>query len=88
MTSRTKFTVFKIRNDALVCTHNNPGITTQKEQLFVGYRKSETKELSIEVKFRLGKNPGDWEPGSQPTWHLAEGFCDLAERFWDLAEQF
>ena len=40
------------------------------------------------VDTRLGKNPGDWEPGSQPTWHLAEGFCDLAERFWDLAEQF
>ena len=32
------------------------------------------------------KNQGTWDPGSQPTLHLAEGLWDLAEGFWDLAE--
>ena len=32
------------------------------------------------IHIRLGKNPGTWEPGSQPTWHFAEGFWILTEK--------
>ena len=46
-----------------------------------------TLQLTI-LKAGWEKNPGTWEPDSQPTWHFAEGFWDLAERFWDLAERF
>jgi len=35
----------------------------------------------------LQKKPGTWDPGSQPTWHLAEGLWELSERFWDLEER-